>query len=82
MTCSHKRADFYFECASDNVICKFTAFLLRTADLVSTCIGGAGGFLSLLSSISTFMETCFFMCTVLSPRLLHPEKWILHDDSH
>jgi hypothetical protein len=71
-----------FEGTSDDQICKFTAFLLRTAVLGSVCVGGAGGFLSLLASRSTFMETCFFMYKVLSYRLLHPEKWILHDNNH
>jgi len=71
---SHKGSDFYFDCSSDNQICKFTALRLRTSVLESACVGDAGGFLSLLASRSTFMETCFFMYKVLSHRLLRPEE--------
>ena len=74
VTSSHMDIDFYFEGTSDNQICKFTALLLRTAVLGLACVGDAGGFLSLLASRSTFMETCFLMCKVLCHRLLHPEK--------
>jgi hypothetical protein len=48
VTSSHKVTEFYFDCTSDNQVCKFTALLLRSASLVSTCMGDAGGFLSLL----------------------------------
>jgi hypothetical protein len=82
VTSSHKGTDFYFNCASDSQICKFSALQLRTAVLGSACVGDAGGLLSLLASRSTFMEACFFMYKVLFHRLLHPEKWILHDDNH
>jgi len=82
VTSSHKGSDFYFDCASDNQICKFTALRLRTAVLWSACVGDAGGFLSLLASRSTFIETCFFMYKVLCHRLLHPEEWILHDANY
>jgi hypothetical protein len=81
MTSSLKGTDIYFEYANDNQICKSTTHLLRTTDLVSACIGDAGSRLSLSPSRSTFMETCFIMYKVLSQRLLHPEKWILHDDN-
>jgi hypothetical protein len=36
----------------------------------------------LFASRLTFTETCFFVYKVHSHRLLHPQKWILHDDNH
>jgi len=43
VTSSHKGTDFYFDCASGNQICKFTALPLRTAVLGSACVDDAGG---------------------------------------